>query len=266
MAKFDIINAAGHGYSQVWAERHYLMRLAFIPICLKFAALVTIFALGVEDQQIRMTLVMLPAYFAEGWMAAHFTRLVYFGQRWPFTPTGDARKDDANLMDRARGILSATVIYVLIQMVMAGIMAGMLAAQMDEIDPDRMDMKMGAILLFVFTLWAFRFMWLYIPAAANLDLADFTRRLGGFGVSFYMIGVWLVCFVPGMVLMMGGTFPVIFDDSGQAGIWLKLCGLVVQSALEAIVVLLVTGAMAYGIREIYQNHDGGKPEKDEREE
>ena len=97
MASFDIIDAAGRGYSKVWEEKTYLYQLAVIPVVIKFVCYLTIQALDWEENFIRQALVMLPSYFADGWMLSHFVRLIFLDQRWPFKPSGDPEKDMANV-------------------------------------------------------------------------------------------------------------------------------------------------------------------------
>ena len=254
MASFDIIDAVGNGYSRVWAERRYLLKLAAVPVFLKFIALASIFAWNLHEHQLRLTFAMLPSYFAEGWMLAHMARLIFLDNRWPFQPSGDIRKDEPLLMERARGIMAGTIVYVIIQMALSGLFFGVQNLDLSSLDPERVDVKIAALLALPVLIWSFRYMWLNIPLAINYDLREFLRELGGFMISFCMMATWMVCFIPVLLIMSTGTFPVIFNEEGSFSMPMQIMGYMVQAALEALAVLLGTAAMCYGLRDMLERN------------
>ena len=99
----DVVESVDYGYRFLWRERAYLMHIAAAPLAIKAICLLVLIGLGWERDFIRSALVMLPAYFAEGWMLAHLIRLVFYDQRWPFQPTGDKARDQMLLQDRIFG-------------------------------------------------------------------------------------------------------------------------------------------------------------------
>ena len=83
MAKYDAADCAVKAYGFVWGERHYLFKLAVFPLFIKLVCLVTVISMGYQFDFIRQSLLMLPSYFADGWVMSHLVRLIYLDQRWP---------------------------------------------------------------------------------------------------------------------------------------------------------------------------------------
>ena len=124
MAAFDVIEAGGKGYSFAWAERRYLLRLALVPLLIKLVCHTVVLTFEWQTDFMRQALVMLPSYFADGWLMAHLVRLVFLEQRWPFRPTGNKEQDLTVLEDRARGVLSGVLVFALIKFLLAGVVEG----------------------------------------------------------------------------------------------------------------------------------------------
>ncbi len=82
MSGFDIIEAAGNGYVTVWRERDWLLRLAAPVLFVKILCMGAVAILGIEENFISQAIVMLPAFFIEGWLAVHLVRLIVLGERW----------------------------------------------------------------------------------------------------------------------------------------------------------------------------------------
>ena len=261
MASFDVIEASGFAYRLLWGERRYLMRLALVPLLVQIVCHAGVAIFGWETQFIKQALMMLPSYFTDGWMLAHLTRLIFLDQRWPFRPTGDRTKDMAMLQDRAQGIMGGTLFYVVIRFLMAGVLEGTYIVSQQTTpesagaSPAAPFFALGALALLVFMVWGFRFLWLYIPAALNAPVRDFLAAIRGFGASFYMMGAWLVSFVP---LLMAYIFVTtfLFSLAGvEAGagpetlpLSLKITIEVLRALMDLTIRILSTAAIAYGIR------------------
>src|ERR1700744_2223913 len=113
MASFDIIDSAGYGYQLAWREKRYLARLATIPLFVKFCCLVAIMLAHWGDRSLLSSLVLLPSFFADGWMLSHYIRLIFLDQRWPFRPSGDPAADRQDMQDRASSLMAGTLVFVL---------------------------------------------------------------------------------------------------------------------------------------------------------
>ena len=255
MASFDVIDAAQHGYRQLWAERAYLMRLAMVPVFVKFVCLVTVMSLDLGDNYLRQALIFLPDYFTEGWMLAHVVRLAFLGQRWPFRPTGDNTADEEILRDRFRGVMAGTLIYVVTRFIATGILHFLLAAEVEMTRAAEAQQLSGGIFfvvlgLLVVMVWSVRLIWLYIPAALNFPVRDYLRTVGrGLMPSFYLIGAWMVCTIPMVfVLKMVATFLVALAGGQSAGVEFMVAAL--QAATETTTKIIATFAVGWGIAQM----------------
>lgn len=288
MATIDIIDTAARGYQLVWAEHSYLMKLATVPLLIKFVCDVAIFALGWDVNLLRMTLAMVPAYLAEGWMLAHLVRLIFMGQRWPFQPTGDISRDLPVLQEKARGIMGGMVLYTLIKMAIGAFAAygyslaeasggttmvakhavgeaasnaaaaggGGLPATSGSHDnpistgtaPEPSGLAaLLSLMGLVVMVWGFRFLWVYIPVALNMQVKEYAKRIGGFGSSLQMIGIWLISFLPFFFvsgLFFSFVYAALNSFAPDLALFVFSLG---RAAVDTILSLLVTAAMGFGI-------------------
>ncbi len=262
MASFDIITAAGLAYRLTWTERHYLLRLAAVPMVVKLVCHGTMQVLGFETMFVRQALLMLPSYLFDGWLLAHVIRLVFYGQRWPFRPGG--ANDMAVFRDRAQGIMTGAVSYALTRFLMTGLFAAVYASAStaglhDAAGPasppeGRPGAMIAVMLLMAGMIWSFRLFWFYIPAAANIPFFWFMKRLRGLGSSFYMLGAWLVCFLPVLFLFIAATSLLAQPFAGQNGLEIPLVLNAVFSLLwvatDTVIEILTTFALAIGLKTI----------------
>lgn len=268
---FDIIKSAGAGYGLIWEERRYLAKLALVPCIVKFCCYALISLLGWEENLLRQALVLLPSYFADGWLFCHLTRLLFLEHRWPFRPTGHIEKDMRVIADRAAGIVGGTLTFVVIKFLLAG--AGALAyavglAGLAIQEQPEQGGNGGLFLLTLFLLglflWAFRLLWLYIPAAVNYPLRRFLKELGGYGASFSLIGTWLFCFLPPFFVF--GKLLSFLDDAAQQGqpaLEIHFLALVLHVLLDTGIGLLATAGLGYGFKNYVMSRVNASPgEKD----
>ncbi len=259
MAQFDIIAPTIKAYSISWAERNYLVRLAMVPLLLKIGGYLTGFSMGFQGNQIALTLCLLPAYFAEGWMLSHFVRLITLGHRWPFRPSGNFEADLAVLRTRARGVMSGVVSYVLINMALGGIMAAIMTVMPDPSqDPETIPPQTGVALIMILVsfVWLFRLTWLYIPLALNLSGEKYLHAVRGYLTSLPMIGVWILCAVPFLIGFgfLEGLFKQIAGDSAIVGFIFVLI-VVVADTVKNIV---ASAGLTYLMQDIYKVRGGGE--------
>ena len=253
MNSFDIIESASKGYRLVWEERGYLVKLAAVPFLIKMVCFTAVALLGWEQHYLRQALVLLPSYFADGWLVAHLVRFIMFEQRWPFRPTGDTEKDMQVLEDRALGVMRGTLMFVVIQFLMAGIthvahQSGSAGMSIEGEQATSLGVFFLALAFFIFFFWAFRLVWLYIPAAMNYPIRHFLIDLGGYSASWNLIGTWLLCFLPAF-LILGKLLTVIVGSAeSAAAISFETHFLIifVQVILDIIVSIIATAGMAYG--------------------
>lgn len=247
MAGFDIIDAAGKGYATAWRERFYLARLILPVVFIKTACLGATGLLGLEQDFIRQSFIMLPAFFIEGWLAVHLVRLIVLGERGNAAPVPSAK--------------AGMVVFVLIRFLLTGLAALVFASSPEELSTEAANQERGSLSLFAalgvlaFAIWSFRYLWLYIPVAVGVPIRAFLREIGGFSTSLSMIGVWLIGFVP-FILALGAGTGLILSLFGAEGADVPLPATALVLALQAIfdtaTTLVTTAAMTYAVREIAQ--------------
>lgn len=276
MASFDVIEASGKAYTLTFSEKRYLARMAFWPVMIKIVTYVGVMALGWQDHYLRQAIIMLPAFLAEGWLLAHFVRLIFLGQRWPFKPTGEAERDRIVLQDRARGIMSGALFYALAHFLLIGLFAAVQkdgallasytldsAAESNEKPFLSFFVAMG---FFIAAIWAFRFLWLYIPASINYPVRRFMIHVAGLGSSLYLIGAWMICFIPFMFLfsMFSALFLLdYYERPDEIPMLLDFVLSVLNIIVGTVVSLISTAGIAFGIQSVMRQHQSLPPESDD---
>jgi hypothetical protein len=260
MSDFDFIDAAGHGFRNAWADRIALARAAVMPFAIKWICLVAVYFFGMEENFLRQGLVMMPAFFVEGWFLAYALRYVYLGEAWPNVLTGDVAQDLVIETRRRFHMLSATIIYVLIKLVSA-VMTGMAlqsSAVVEGMDKDQVaeSVPFGgefpffliAIVVGAVLIWTFRYVWLYVPQAMGYGVRDFLRRIFGFAASFKLLATWMVCFTPLFIVLLvvqDGVKYLFPGSSYEDPVMLHIIAMGgVQSGIE--LVMLAVTSLAIG--------------------
>ncbi len=264
MARFDFIESSASGYRFLMHHHSIVGRIALVPLLIKVASFVLIAALDMNEAYLRQGLFLIPSYFAEGWLVAQLIRLALFKETWPAMLSGDRKKDMNLLHMRFRSIMSATIIYVLIKLVLSFasglIMQGNAVYQTAETPEPSSGAFFIAILVIAVTVWAFRFLWLYIPAAMGYSLKGFVKVIAPYQMSIYMIATWLLCFIPLAIIfvMVSEVFVSAFPspEAAQASEAYKYAMVGVQAVLELLITIVSSVAMAYGIYGLY--HGGQK--------
>lgn len=253
MAQFDFIDSAVKGYSTTWKNHFTFLRLAALPFFIKLGCFGIILFFGLETNYIRHGLIMLPAFFAEGFLFAYTIHTVLNGQKL----IHDFKKINAHIRD----IMAGTIIYVLTQLslavfagsMMIGITAETANVQSQEPDPA---MFFASITFLAFMIWAFRLIWLYVPASMGIDIKYFLAKIKPYKTSFHMLGCWLICFMPfaiGLLLLsqiLSGFFP---SNENQISPIFSILYATLQSATEIVIGLVSSLAMAYGVRQMMED-------------
>ena len=102
-------------------------------------------------------------------------------------------------------------------------------------------------------IWAFRFVWIYIPAALDFSVADFLKSIKGFRSSFSMIGVWILCYLPLALLlkMAMQTITAVFPETEGVDMHdYSLAG--TTAIMETIIGIVATIAMTFAISSLYK--------------
>jgi hypothetical protein len=229
--------------------------MILLPLFLKFACYsLAVMYVGTDDI-IRLSIIMLPSYFVEGWFLSHWVRTIMLGHRWPFRPSGNEKKDLADLQERGRGILGGTLAFVLINFLMAGYFAlftNYIPADMDPKNPNTMVATIGAIMM-VTTIMMFRFIWLYIPLSANISWKYYINKTAPISLTFWLIGLWLVCFVPSMMLLQLGNGLLDGVSSGaEPSQIIQGLSVFLRVITDSLKNILCTAGITYAMMEVFK--------------
>lgn len=257
MQTFDFIDSLMAAYGFLWRNRRIVAALAFVPVLIKIACFIVVYALGLEESWLRQGLLYLPAFFAEGVLLA---RLVVMAGR-------DGKAAPLVLpVSGNKNVMAATLAYVLIKLVLAFVAGiGMMsveaqrAAESAGLDPQTsLGLFMASLFLMAFSLWAFRLTWLYVPLAQGYSPRAFLRRIQGMRISFVLIGLWLLCFVPMILVlvMSAGLLADIFGHAEETPSQIyRFAIIIVQSVLEIITLMLASVAVGLGVHHIMGKGD-----------
>lgn len=250
MASIDIIQSAELAYKKTWAERRYLLPMLIIPLLIKYFFF-TLASIVVEGENfLRLSLIMLPAYFAEGWLLAHWVRTIVMGHRWPFRPTGDDKADIKSLKLRGRGVLSGAVCFTLIHLAIAGYFSFFMSYIPVDMKPEDADPSIaivGMTMLFA-TIMLFRYVWFYIPLSVNTPPQLFLNVVKPISVTFHLLGLWLVCAVPAVLMLQftGNLFGGASEE-GQSNLVLDNISVLMRITIDMIKNLIVTAGLTIAI-------------------
>ncbi len=240
MAPFDIIDITSLGYRKVWQEKRFLARISALPFVVKLILMGASIVFGISRNFVWQALVMLPSFLAEGWVVVVLARMIFQEQN-----SFSSRQD-------GRFVMAGMVMYALIKFLQMGAMEFVYAdpsqvpaeAQVPEIPEGTI---LFASIAFVLSLWGFRFLWVYIPLSAGFLFREVFSLLRGPMLSFYMIGVWLLCLVPFLLMMAFITGSVLesYREVAEIPLNSQLLLVTVQAVLDLAASIVATSAMAY---------------------
>ena len=290
LQKFEVTASAAYGYQCFWIQRVALMRMMLFPFLIKIGCYAAILLLGLEDHYLRHGLMLLPSFFAEGFLLAVVIRIVMSDR--------NLRGDLAQMRAYSRDIIAAMLSYVLIQLSVAffvgtslNVMQRSTQVQNDPALPDQgrdapaaanADGAKGAkgaggdvaevvsepsiaefmmlMAMIALMIWAFRLIWLYVPIAMGVGAKRFLWAMRPYHASFKLMGVWLLCFLPigfGMLLLaeiLRSAFPS-GGDGADTSLGFTIVFTFVQSGAEMVVGVIASLAMAYGVKSMMSNGD-----------
>lgn len=264
MLNLNVISCIQNAYLLVWQERKYLLKLAAIPILIKFAFYSLSSFYVDEGNIIRLSLFMIPSYFAEGWLLCHFVRLITNGQRWPYQMSGNEVDDMRALKARGRPLIAGVLSFVLINLALAlyfAIFTHFTPAEIingDEIKPEDIPQGTAITLIFLFAVMVagFKLVWLYISVAANISPIIYIKKSRGFALTVRFIALWLLCFVPVMFLMQLILSPFLMSDTSITSSAHILVS-IVTIIFDTLKNIIVTAGMTYAVLQIVRGGDKG---------
>lgn len=276
MASFDFIEASSKALEFVWDKKAYLARVAVPVVYVKVACLLMVFVMHAQDANLLIGLITAPGVVLEALFVVGVLRFYLYNESifiWgKVIPVPEGRenvKPYRGPLTRLKSIQSAIAIYLLIKVILTALMGATLdfgnvveanrAAAVGP-SPETGDPTLAVffiVALFIaLVVWAFRFMWLFIPPTMGLSVRAVLNHIRGIESSVFMVAAWMTCVIPvGMLMVMSlGMGVAIFGEKTPATIVLSA---VLQSGFEVIILAVSAIAMTYGFREMIY----GKPEE-----
>ncbi len=270
MASFDIIECTSQSYKFMWEYRAYVVRLSFYVILLKILGFTTFILLGMDDNYLRQGIFLLPVFFLEGWAIAQLVLMALQVEHKPKVVPGvnEAAAQKSILpapQDIIRFTKASAIIYTLTKLAMAFVI-GMAMHGYDPDAPNQTPASEASGPAFIFVLlligmmiWTFRFFWLYIPIIFGKTPLDYLLRFRAFSSSFYLLGVWLLCFVPAAILMLfmteilAGSLTLLSLQDNDTAFQIGIA--VVQAFVDYLLALLSSLAIGFGIFSVFNDEN-----------
>ncbi len=268
MATFDFIEASSKGYKFLWDERRAIMRLAFPAAIIKFIGYILITTFDMEQNFLRHGLVLLPSFFVEGWLIAYLIRRALYNEALPFQlrakkQTAETKESGPANPERYRLMRAGIAVYVLIWLTLSfvnGMTMNGMTSEVENIPEPSFETYLVAMALFALCMWLFRLVWLYVPVVMGYSITGFMRKAKGYTTSLYMVGAWLVCYLPFILLLMMLSdmalvvFPSESDDISKAYEFTMAAAKIIVNLASTVVASI---AIAYGVQSM-MNEGGHK--------
>ena len=234
-----------------------LIHYGFWALILKICSFSIITAFGYEKNLLRQGLILLPANFLEGWVVAVAIRYAVLNEKTPEPLNAKAGPNTPHAIEARRAILGGILIYLLIKLAgsfSGGLMMDFSASAPEETPEAGAQVYIALMVATAIMVWAFRYIWLYVPVMMNIDITHYLKAIQGFNSSLYIIGLWVMCLVPALfVLLMGSKIlMIIFPGSTPDGasLFYMQAFAAWQAFIEMVIAVVSSVAMAYGIQEM----------------
>ena len=259
MASFDFVECTAKSYRFIWQSRADVLRLSLMLLSVKILIFVALIVFGLQQDILRQGLFSLPVYFFEGWVIAQLMVMALYGQE---PERGQAFKLPPP-EDIERNVKASMIVYVLTKLMLSFVLGSTFNAQgeLPAATPPEPSLQIFfmAMMMIVFMLWSFRFLWLYIPLVLGCQPIDFLRRFQAFSSSFYMVGVWVLCFVPLMIAMVvvSEFMSMVLGGLGfdQDSVVFKSGLAVIQAIIDYAMSLVSSIGIAFGIYSVFKGEN-----------
>ncbi len=265
MNDFDYVNAVTKAYKFVWAQCMIIFAMAMVPLAVKVVNYMIIETLGMSENHMRQGLLLLPAFFVEGWLIARLIRFAVQGERIEQHLSGDPALDLRRFEGHMRAVTASMIVFVLIKLAMSlfiGLFMSEQAKLVSEMPADAPEYTVSSIVMgfgiIGILLYAFRLLWLYVPLALEIDLREFLVRIRAFTSSMYMFAIYVLCFVPLALLMMmllNAAANMMNITSGEETQMYRYVAIAIQTIIDTVLTICASIAMAFGVQALYTGGD-----------
>lgn len=260
MASFDFVESVSRACHFVWEQRVDVVRLSLMVLVIKILSFVSFVAFGMQDAALRQGLLLLPVFLLEGRVIATLVIMAVQTHRVQNSSRGSGFFSDEDISRNAK---AAMIVYVLTKLALSFLMGSAYEGQQGAPDvamPEpTFQTVFVAIFILLFLIWAFRFLWIYVAVAMGYSISAYLKRFRAFSDSFSFLGVWILCFVPVMLLLLLlsefysismsalgiGVESVVFEGGLTA----------LQAVVDYVLSLVSSLAVAYGIYSVFNNEN-----------
>jgi len=260
VASFDFVESTSQAYRFVWNRRVDVVRFSAMVLVLKILFFVGFVAFDIQKEALRQGLLLLPIFFMEGWVIATLVIMALHAHE-------TRRETRSSILppaeDTARNIKASMIVYVLIKLMLSFVVGSAYHGQQTIPDAPPPDPSLQtfilAMMLIVFLIWAFRFLWIYIPVVMGKSVRTYLIRFRAYSDSFPLLGVWVLCFVPMMLFMIllsefyGTVMGVL--GVGDSSIVFETGMAVIQAFIDFVLSLVSSLAVAYGVYSVFNNEN-----------
>lgn len=260
VAGFDFVESASHAYRFLWVQRSAILRFSAMALAIKILSLIALVVFGLQEFSLRQGLYLLPSFFIEGWAIATLVIMALHEHE----ARSETRKSIlAPGKDTARNIKAAMIVYVLTKLMLSFVVGSVYGDQQAAPEAAASEPSMQsffmALVIIAFMIWAFRFLWIYIPVVMGRSVREYLARFRAYSDSFPMLGVWILCFVPAMIAlkvlaeMFGGVMNIL--GFGSETIVFESGLAMIQALADYLLSLLSSLAVAYGMYSVFNNEN-----------
>lgn len=185
---FRVFEALISGVRYVGGNFKILSALSLVPFVVGVGAF--LLARGVAADSFWVPVFHFPLYFMIGMLSAAVLRFMVLGEA-PKALNAQARAARNNFIVQAGGV------YAAVQFLFAGLLVGLLMMRDMAVDnPEALAPYMPLFMgMLIFMTWAMRWVWLSVPVALGWDARGFYTKLGTWGGSFRVMGLYVLCSV-----------------------------------------------------------------------
>jgi len=264
MASFDFVECTAKSYRFIWERREDVLRLSAMVLVIKILSFVSFVVFDVEQDVLRQGLFLLPSYFLEGWVIAHLMIMALHHDELKEDKKSDILPAPADL---DRNIKASMIMYVLVKLMLSFVTGttfnGMKMVPDTPPPEPTMQTFIMAVLLIIFAVWAFRFLWVYVPMVMGRSPLEFLAHFKSFLCSFSFLGVWLMCFVPLvlLLLMLSEVFGTISGamGAGPESVIFESGLAIIQALIDYLMALVSSIGVAYGIYSVFKGDNKKTP-------
>lgn len=239
MASFDFIEHVGKAYGFVWDKKNHLTKYAILPFIAGVLSQFIIIIMKLESAHTLQAIILLPSFLVEGWFLTLAIRMLAFEQTSPMS---------LSILRQDQTMKASMIIYALTKFILYGLTAfiwGYLDS-LESLEQNPFRETSSLLIYFVtmaalaFGIWAFRFVWLFVPTAMGMPIKLFLKKTNSLKMSMLILAGWMVSYIPLFIIFMMfiatllAPFDSIEDISTSVEIGLQIIMQIMQLTVNVI--------------------------------